>query len=98
MKRALTTAAFVAAGLVAGFLLWVVSVYVLVAVGFAFYAVTAAAFLALAVWLVAAALLYLRIGRRNPETRKHIVPFLAGMLILVVYFCVGSSPHLVMPR
>jgi hypothetical protein len=98
MKRALITAAFVAAGLVAGFFLWMVSVYVLVAVGFAFYAVTAAAFIALAVWLVAAPLLYLRIGRRNPETRRRMVPFLAGMLILVVYFCVGSSLHLVMPR
>lgn len=89
MKRLLITAAFVAAGLAAGFIVWMASMYVLVAAGFAFSAVTAAAFLALAVWLVGAPLLYLRIGRRNPEARKHLVPFLAGMLILVVYFCVG---------
>jgi hypothetical protein len=98
MKRPLMTAAFVAAGVVAGFFLWMAAVYVLVAAGFAFYAVTAAAFLALAVWLVAAPLLYWRVGRRNPEARKHLVPFLAGVLILVVYFCVGSSPYVVMPR
>jgi hypothetical protein len=98
MKGLLITGAFVAAGLVAGLIVWMASLYVLVAVGFAFYAVTAAAFLALAVWLVGAPLLYLRISRRNPEARKHLVPFLAGMLILLVYFCVGSSPHMVMPR
>ena len=78
-------------GLAAGIGLWFVSLVVLMMAGFSFYAVTAAAFLELLIWLVAAPILYTRFSRQHPQATKYrLVPLLAGTLVMVLYF-VGAT-------
>jgi len=89
------------AGLAAGVGLWFVSGAILVLFGFSFYAVIAAVFLELVIWIIVAVLVHKRVRTQRPETFKYrVAPLLAGMLIVIVYIAVGmivSHPHAILP-
>lgn len=90
-----------AVGLAAGIGLWFVSLVILMMAGFSFYAVTAAAFLELLIWLVAAPFLYRRFSRHHPQATKYrLMPLLAGTLIMILYFVcamVITHPRAILP-
>lgn len=78
---------FALIGLVAGVGLWFVSCAILFLMGLSFYAVSAAAYFELILWLAIAPVIYVRVNRRNPTAAKYrVAPFLGGGLVMVLYF------------
>jgi hypothetical protein len=94
MKRFLWAAAWVTLGLLgvlAGCGLYMLSGYVLLLVGFSFYAVGYACFLAFAVWLIGAPVLYVRSKQRDPLFKRNLMSFLAGMLAFHLVTCLAVA-------
>jgi hypothetical protein len=94
MKRFLSAAGWVALGLLgmlAGFGLYMLSGYILLLVGFSFYAVGNAYFLAFAIWLVGAPVLSARSKKRDPLFKRNLMSFLARMLAFHVVTCLAVA-------
>jgi hypothetical protein len=60
-------------------------VYALFVIGFSFYALHAAVFLAMAGWLASVPLLYRHTRQRRPHSTQHTSPFLAGVMAIVPF-------------
>jgi hypothetical protein len=89
MTRLLPAAGLFVLGLLAGFLLYLMSFFALFIAGFSFYALGTGYFLAFAIWLVGAPVsLALSRGR---DGQRVLLVFLAGMLVFHVATCLGMA-------
>lgn len=91
MRRALVVVVLVVLGFGAGVALWAISGFVLFLVGFSFYSVYGGLFFALAVFLVVAPIVYVRMRKRASPSLRHVTPFLTGMVVFLVYGCVSVA-------
>jgi hypothetical protein len=100
MKRLLTAVLLIALGALAGLGLYAISVVILFAVGFSFYAVSAGVLLAFLLCLIGTPISYFRLRQRGPQFTERLVIFLAGMLVFLAAFSLDviiETPHTVFP-
>lgn len=82
-------ATFGAIGLFAGIGLWIIAGLILMLCGFSFYAVHLAAYAALALWAIAAPVIYLNARKASPHRAYHrVAPLLVGAGVTVTFLAV----------
>lgn len=85
-KNRIQWVAFLAMGLVIGIGFWFLVTFALAAVGFYFYALHIASYVALVLWLIAAPLIYFNTNKTHPQIATYrIAPLLIGMGLTVIY-------------
>lgn len=81
---------FLAIGLAVGLGFWFIVTFALAAVGFYFYALHIASYVAVVLWLIAAPLIYINTSKTHPQAATYrIAPLLIGMGLMVIYFAVA---------
>ena len=82
--------------------MWFVAVNILLLFGFSFYAVIAAGFLELVIWMIIVAVLVQQRAQRRTDIFKYrVAPLLLGMLVVISYVVIGmlvAHPNTILPR
>ena len=80
-----------ALGVVSGIAMWFFTMFCLMLLGFSFYAVPLSVYVALAVGLVAAPLVFVRVKRTRSQLLPCSTPLLLGLVVFLVYGCASLS-------